>query len=179
MGAIASQNTSLTIVYSMVYSGTDQRKHQSSASLAFVRGIHRWPHKWPVTRKKFPFDYVIILTWPRNLHYSNVIMSAMASDINGVLVVCSMVYSGADQRKHQSSASQALGRGIHRWPVDSPHKRPVTQKYFHLMTSSCKCDRRTDRYVDRKTNTNTSSFGGSRCNWKIAWYHWKSKPKYT
>ena len=40
MGVIASQITSLTIVYSIVYSGTDQRKHQSSASLAFVRGIH-------------------------------------------------------------------------------------------------------------------------------------------
>ena len=42
----------------------DQRKHQSSASLAFVRGIHRWPvnspHKWPVTRKMFPFDDVIV-----------------------------------------------------------------------------------------------------------------------
>ena len=60
MGAIASQNTSLTIVYSTVYSGTDQRKHGSSASLAFVRGIHRWPvnstHKGPVSRKMFPFD---------------------------------------------------------------------------------------------------------------------------
>ena len=43
MGAIASQITSLTIVYSTVYSGADQRKHQSSASLAFVRGIHRFP----------------------------------------------------------------------------------------------------------------------------------------
>ena len=41
MGAIASQITRLTIVYSTVYSGTDQRKHQSSASLAFVRGFHR------------------------------------------------------------------------------------------------------------------------------------------
>ena len=59
MGAIASQITSHTIVYSNVYSDADQRKHQSSASLAFVRGIHRWPvnspHKWPVTRKRFPF----------------------------------------------------------------------------------------------------------------------------
>ena len=65
MGAIASQITSLTIVYSIVYSGIDQRKHQSSASLAFVRGIHRSPvnplHKWPVTRKMFPFDDVIML----------------------------------------------------------------------------------------------------------------------
>ena len=40
MGAIASQITSLAIVYSMVYSGADERKHQSSASLAYVRGIH-------------------------------------------------------------------------------------------------------------------------------------------
>ena len=43
MGAIGSQITSLTIVYSTVYSSVDQRKHQSSASLAFVRGIHRSP----------------------------------------------------------------------------------------------------------------------------------------
>ena len=41
MAAMASRITSLTIAYSTVYSGTDQRKHQSSASLAFVRGIHR------------------------------------------------------------------------------------------------------------------------------------------
>ena len=43
MGTMASQITSLTIVYSIVYSGGDQRKHQTSAPLAFVRGIHRWP----------------------------------------------------------------------------------------------------------------------------------------
>ena len=64
MGAMASQFTSLTIVYSAVYSGANRRKHQSSASLAFVRGIHRWPvnsaPKWPVTRKMFPFDDVIM-----------------------------------------------------------------------------------------------------------------------
>ena len=64
MGPTASQITSLTSVYAIVYSGTDQRKHQSSASLAFVRGIHRRPvnspHKWPVTRKIFPFDDVIM-----------------------------------------------------------------------------------------------------------------------
>ena len=64
MGAMASQITILTIVYSAVYSGADQTKFQSSASLAFVRGIHRWPvnspHKVPVTRKMFPFDDVIM-----------------------------------------------------------------------------------------------------------------------
>ena len=65
MDTIASQITSLTIVYSTVYSDTDQRKYQSSASLAFVRGIHRRPvnspHKWPVTRKMFLFDDVIMV----------------------------------------------------------------------------------------------------------------------
>ena len=65
MGAIASQITSLASVYSIVYSDAVQRKHQSSASLAFVRGFHRGPvnspHKWPVTRKLFPFDDVIMM----------------------------------------------------------------------------------------------------------------------
>ena len=64
MGTMVSQITSLTIVYSIVYSDADQRKHQRSASLAFVRGIHRRPvsssHKWPVTQKMFPFDDVIM-----------------------------------------------------------------------------------------------------------------------
>ena len=66
MGVMASQITSLTIVYSTVYSGADQRKYQSSVSLAFVWGIHRWPvnspHKWPVTRKMFPsYDVIMVL----------------------------------------------------------------------------------------------------------------------
>ena len=64
MGAMASQITFLTIVYSIGYSGADQRKHQSPASQAFVRRIHRWPvnslQKWPVPRKMFPFDDVIM-----------------------------------------------------------------------------------------------------------------------
>ena len=64
MGAITSQITSLTIVYSTAYSDADERKHQISASLAFVRGIHRGPvnspHELPVTRQMFPFDDVIM-----------------------------------------------------------------------------------------------------------------------
>ena len=67
MSLMASQITSLTIVCSTVYSGGHQRKHQSSASLAFVRGIHRCqvnsPQKGPVTRKMFPFDDVIMKIW--------------------------------------------------------------------------------------------------------------------
>ena len=57
-------------------------------------------------------------------------MSAMASQITGVLIVCSTVYSGADKRKHQSSASLAFARVSHWWPMDSPHKGPVTRKMF-------------------------------------------------
>ena len=64
MGTVASQITSFTIVYTTVYPDADQSKHQSSTSLAFVWGIHRGPvnspHKWPVTRKMFPFDDVIM-----------------------------------------------------------------------------------------------------------------------
>ena len=60
MGEMASRITGLTIVYSTA----DQRKHQSAAPLAFVRGIHRWPvnspHKRPITRKMFPFNDVIM-----------------------------------------------------------------------------------------------------------------------
>ena len=64
MNTMASQITSLAIVYSTVYSASDQRKYQNSASLVFVRGIHRGPvnspHKGPVTRKMSPFDDVIM-----------------------------------------------------------------------------------------------------------------------
>ena len=63
---IASQITSASFVYLTVCSCSDQRKHQSSASLAFVKRIHRWPvnspHKGPVTRKMFSFDDVIMFT---------------------------------------------------------------------------------------------------------------------
>ena len=65
MGAMESQITSLTIVYPIVYSGADQTKHQRSASLAFVRGIHQWPvnspHKGLVTLKIIPFQDDVIM----------------------------------------------------------------------------------------------------------------------
>ena len=92
MGSTASLITSLSIVYSTVYCGADQRKHQSSASLAFVRRIHRGPvnspHKWPVTRKTrkmFSFDDVIMncrfvyqlykIVPDANVHYNNELLS--------------------------------------------------------------------------------------------------------
>ena len=67
VSTMASQITNVSIVYSTVCTGTGQRKYQSSASLAFIRGIHRWPvnspHKGSVTRKMLPFDDVIKTSW--------------------------------------------------------------------------------------------------------------------
>ena len=108
MGALASQITSLTIVYSTVYSDADQRKHQSSVSLAFVRGIHRGPvnspHKWPVTRKMFPFDDVIM-------------------GIGAILIQPQYQWSN-----RSVSQNWSFTRGIHRWPVDSSSKGLKMQK---------------------------------------------------
>ena len=81
MGAMASQITSLTIVHSTVNLSADQRKHESSASLVFVRGIHRWPvhspHKWPVTRKMFPFDDVVMGPWFESSTHSRTVPFVM------------------------------------------------------------------------------------------------------
>ena len=68
-------------------------------------------------------------------HYSGVIMGAMASKITTLMIVYSTVYSVADQSEHQSPASLAFVCG--EFPVNSPHKWPVTRKCFHLSTSSC------------------------------------------
>ena len=97
--------------------------------------------EWCVERRKIP-------RLPGSLdhysapHYSDAIMSAMASEITGVLIVYSTVCSDADQRTHQSSASMVCVRGIHRWPVNSPqspvnspHKSQLHGTCSHLMTS--------------------------------------------
>ena len=79
----------------------------------------------------------LLMTWEWKMpgtnyhgHYNDVIMNAMVSQITGISIVYSTVCSGADQRKHQCSASLAFVRWIHRWPVDSPHKGPVTWEIF-------------------------------------------------
>ena len=74
------------------------------------------------------FLLCIVLLW--FFYYSDVIMTTTVSEIIGVSIVYSTICSGADQRKHQSSAWLAFVRGIHWWPVNSPHKVPVTRKMF-------------------------------------------------
>ena len=64
------------------------------------------------------------------VHYNDVIMSVMASQIPGVSIVYSTVCSCAARRKHQSHASLTFVRGMHRSPVDFPHKGTVTRKMF-------------------------------------------------
>ena len=64
------------------------------------------------------------------VHYNDVIMSMIASQITSLAIVYSTVYSGADQRKHQNTASPAFVQGIQRGPVNSPHKGPVPRKMF-------------------------------------------------
>ena len=69
------------------------------------------------------------------IHYDDVIMTMLASQITGLTVVYSIVYSGVNQRKHQSSASLAFVREIHRGI--SRTNGQLRGKCFHLMTSSC------------------------------------------
>ena len=130
MTTMASQITSLTVVYSTVYSNANQRKHQSFASLAFVWGIHR--DRWiPRTKGQLRGKCFHWMTssceagWTSSQVYtcvsmykycSDVIMSAMSYQITGI----SIVYSAADQRKHPSPASLAFVRRIHQWQVNSP-----------------------------------------------------------
>ena len=111
MSVMASQITSLAIVYSIDYSGADQRKHQSSASLAFVRWIHRGPvnspHKWPVTRKMFSFDDVIMIAMVPDFMASNKLCIS-SQDIG---LVC-MKYSGFSTRMVITLRPRQHGRHI-------------------------------------------------------------------
>ena len=65
-------------------------------------------------------------------HHMNDVMMSAKSQITTLATVYSTVCSGADQRKHQSSASLAFVRGFRRWPVNSPHKEPVTLSFDHV-----------------------------------------------
>ena len=129
---MASEITSLTIVYSTVYSDADQRKHQSSASLAFVRGIHRGPvnspHKWPVMPKMFPFDDVIM----NYIHFSyNHIYIRHSSHNFRMQTVIGLLLALCDGN-HWSSVDSPHSS------VDFPHKGPGFFM-FSLMITETNC----------------------------------------
>ena len=96
MGAIASQITNLTSVYSIVYLDANQRKHQSSASPAFVPVNS--PHKWPVTRKMFPFDGVIL-----GCHHANFVVTGGTGD-DKIAIITTHVFQGMISHKISSHA---------------------------------------------------------------------------
>ena len=91
-------------------------------------------HAWWAVDLEDTYEISKVIVSTRNTaskyHYNYLIMSVMASQITALTIVYLSVYSGADQRKHQSSASLAFSRGIHPSPVNSPHKGPVTWKMF-------------------------------------------------
>ena len=93
--------------------------------------------KWPENAWRITIGVTSVLHEFIGIHYNDVIMNS--SQITSLTIIYSIVYSRAYQRKHQSSASLASVWGIHRSPVNSPHKGPVKQKMFHLMTSPCAC----------------------------------------
>ena len=98
----------------------------------------RWePGQWDMTHHHHHHHHQ---TCQRHPHYNDVIMTTMASQITSLTVVYSTVYSDADQRKHQSSASLVFVWGIHRERWIPRTKGQLRGKCFHLMPSSCFCD---------------------------------------
>ena len=155
MSAMTSQVTTLTIVYSNVYSGADQRKHQSPASLAFVRGIQRcqvnFPNKGSVTRIMSPFDDVImricfvfyhdrcavcygllycITTVPESMRVVSRLQETRSVFIFQVIFANPIEWEKHLNPKMHDDVMKwkhfprywPYVRGIHRSPVNSPHK---------------------------------------------------------
>ena len=85
-------------------------------------------------------------------HYDDVIMTTIASQITSLTSVYSTVYSDADQRKHQSSASLAFVWGIHRDRWLPRTKGQLRGKCFHLMTSSCQVRALMNYYIPLLTS---------------------------
>ena len=120
-----------------------------SHSASHTEVLAKWP---PLRRQNFQmhllgkilcilismiFKFLLGRGWGEPNHVFHGALQWRHNEHDGVSIVYWSVWSGADQRKHQSPASLAFVRGIHRSPMDSPKKGQVTQKCFHLITSSC------------------------------------------
>ena len=101
--------------------------------------------------------------------YCDVIIGAMASQITSLSIVCSTVYSGADQRKHQSSASMAFLRGIYRWPMNPPHKRPVMFPFHDVIMMIMFCPILQTGQVYADQNVTTTSCAIQSFRWAVEW----------
>ena len=105
--------------------------HQQSLTLQWLRDIN-------LPNASYCAIYILHCS---QRHYNDVIMSATASQITSPTFVYSTVYSGADEMKHQSSASLAFVRGIHRWLVNFPAQRASNAEkgfiWWRLMIEQC------------------------------------------
>ena len=140
MSMMASQITSVSSVYSTIYSGTDQRKHQSSQSLAFVGGIHQRlvnsPHKGPVMWKMFPFDDIIMQTGMRSdmLPEKNSLNFFKVNALMLIKIWLQFVYKGPVDSK--STLVQ-----VSAWPLMNGKSLPepimthISETYMPLQTS--------------------------------------------
>ena len=100
-----------------------------ATSKAHTSASHHWAffEGNPLVTGGFPHKRPVM--WKTSLclyHYSDIAMIAMASQMTGISAVCLAICSSAHQEKHQSSTSLAFVQGIHRGPVNSLHKWPVT-----------------------------------------------------
>ena len=152
-----SSHWQLDYILSNLFKPTTKKASKAPRYRYLVTGKHRRPvnftHNVSIMRKTFPCgDGIVDIAIHCKFHYSDVIMSAMVSQITGVSIDCLINYSGADQRKYKSSASLAFVRGIHQWPVNFPHSGPVTRKMISFddvimcllcKTSDCDSWRRT------------------------------------
>ena len=88
MSAMVSQHTGVSIVYSTVRPGVDQRTHQSSALLAFVRGIHRWPVNSPQKRASNA-ENVSIIWWRHHVFCPHAAVGLLTiCGRNFILAIC-------------------------------------------------------------------------------------------
>ena len=133
MGAMASQITSLTIVYLTFYSGADQRKQQSSLSLAFVRGIHRWPvnslHKWPSNAEN------VSIWW---CHHDEVMQPCLYfKDSGGIFFAATHLVSGRlfRHRSKETSKFRISGFCVGNSPVTCDFSTQIILP-LSMMTSS-------------------------------------------
>ena len=129
MTTIASQITSLTVVYSTVYSEVDQRKHQSSASLAFVWGIHR--DRWiPRTKGQLRGKCFHLMTsswWP---YFIGVKWASRHPNLPVPRLFVQEFLQAGGKGNTKAPHHCPFVWGIHRSPVDSPHKGPLLRKAF-------------------------------------------------
>ena len=106
-----------------------------------------------LVRERKPFERL-----STGVRYNDVTMSAMASQITSLIIVYSTVYSGADQRKHQSSASLAFVRGILRWPVNSPAHKASNAKNVSIWW--------------RHHGYHTEPYFTNRDHWRLGYEYW-------